>query len=202
MRNYASILFLVLGLGPPVLGQTPSSQQPAAPEKSVPAFAETKAPAPPPPPAPALPAKPAPVAPETLPPLPQQIQIRLVQDPTPPAQPVQAPAPQTQAFTISVTPAVAPTVATVAPSVATVTSTPATVASTPAIQTVSYPGPFSNLIGNIGEAMARAKMTRVVTYLPPQQIQVQALVSAPPVQAITATPQTVVRKHCFGWFQP
>lgn len=210
MRKYAGKLLLALTLGPPVLGQTPSSQQPVpvAPDKNVPAFAEAKAPPPPPPP-------PAPkVAPETLPPLPQEIRIKLVQDP--PVQPLQAaPAPaQPQAFTISVTPA-APAVAAPAPTVVQAVPT------TTAVQAVSYthtPGPLSMLFGNIGESMALAKRTRVVTYLPNTPVQVQAIQAAPvvvsapvttvqaiqaPVQAVTATPQTaIVRRHCFQWFQP
>jgi hypothetical protein len=129
-----------------------------------------------------------------LPPLPREIQLRLVlEQPAPPPPPPQtislsiAPQPQAQAA------AAAPQTVQLA------AAAPQFTAAMPTLQTVSYPGPFLNLVGNIGEAMALAKRPRVITYLDVPRVQVQTVVQAPQV---LATPQAYVPRKCLDWFRP
>jgi hypothetical protein len=205
---HALFLIAVLGQASP---QT-AYDAPDAPAKNPPAFAELPAPrAAPGPAGPAPQAAPAPQAqtvkiqlqnePIPLPPLPREIQLRLVlEQPAPPPPPpqtislsiapqVQAAAPAPQPIQYSITPQLA------APQLA----APAVQAALPTLQTVSYPGPILNFVGNIGEAMALAKRPRVITYLDVPRVQVQTVVQAP---AVMATPQAYVPRKCLDWFRP
>lgn len=70
------------------------------------------------------------------------------------------------------------------------------------IQRVSYPGPIRNFVGNVGETLALAKKTKVVTYYDPSPPPVASPAPVIAPQAVMATPQTYRHRKCLEWFQP
>lgn len=128
------------------------------------------------------------VAPPAPQPVVQPVTLRLTADPAPAASPPPAQAMQLQVVAAQSPPAAAVTLVPTAPAVATAPSALA--------GELHAAGPIRRMVGGIGDRLSRVGYDRILIPRQAQAVMVQAapqiVVQQPTVQAVTATPQSVI----------